>query len=175
MKNIEIKAKISDYNKFENEVKKICGAEGKTIKQEDIFFFVPKGRLKLRIFTESSGELIYYERENTDVPKESNYFILVTDEPEKLKSVLQKSLGIRGTVKKIRQLYLYGNTRIHVDEVENLGNYLELEVVLKNDQSTEEGIKIANDLMLKLGINQADLINNAYIDLIEAKAKVIKS
>jgi len=62
-----------------------------------------------------------------------------------------------------------GNTRIHLDEVENLGSFLELEVALNSGQKVNEGIAIANNLMKKLGVSKKDLIDKAYIDLLEKR------
>ena len=64
-----------------------------------------------------------------------------------------------------------GQTRVHCDRVENLGDFAELEVVLEDHQTPEDGEAIANELMIKLGIDRANLIPGAYMDLLEEKAK----
>lgn len=79
---------------------------------------------------------------------------------------LSAALGVIGTVRKHRVLYLSGQTRIHLDDVEGLGDFLELEVVLDDGQSTAEAERIANDLMAQLGITGDDLVAVAYIDLL---------
>ena len=86
-----------------------------------------------------------------------------------LKAVLSAALGVRGVVRKQRTLYQVGETRIHLDEVENLGSFLELEVMLSPGQSEEQGVNIAADLMARLGIEESDLVNVAYIDLLEGQ------
>ena len=73
-------------------------------------------------------------------------------------------------VKKTRWLYLVGQTRVHCDQVEGLGDFVELEVVLEDNQTEEEGVQIAHDIMAKLGIDTSHLIPGAYVDLIEAKS-----
>ena len=113
------------------------------------------------------GWLIYYERENCSGPKPSNYFISETPDPNSLKIILSSVLGIRGIVRKQRFLYIIGNTRIHLDEVEGLGTFLELEVVLSGGDSLEQGQTIAAELMTTLGIQNTDLREGAYIDLLE--------
>jgi predicted adenylyl cyclase CyaB len=75
--------------------------------------------------------------------------------------------GIRGVVKKNRYLYMVGQTRIHLDEVEGLGHFMELEVVMREGQSDAEGQAIAEDLMRRLGIREDALIEGAYMDLLE--------
>ena len=93
--------------------------------------------------------------------------IFNTNDPENLKATLRLALGIRGVVRKTRYLYMVGQTRVHLDDVEGLGQFMELEVVLRDNQSDDEGQAIANDLMEKLGIAPTDLIEGAYMDLLE--------
>ena len=69
----------------------------------------------------------------------------------------------------MRQLYLAGQTRIHVDTVKDLGDFVELEVVLRDDQSEDDGVAIAHQLMHALGIAETDLLDVAYVDLLAAK------
>ena len=83
--------------------------------------------------------------------------------------VLQEALGIEGIVCKKRHLFLVGQTRIHLDEVENLGSFLELEVVLQERQKPEDAMAIATDLMEKFGVKEEDLIAEAYIDLVKQR------
>ncbi|TSN57744.1 hypothetical protein Baya_9074 [Bagarius yarrelli] len=85
--------------------------------------------------------------------------------------VLSDALGQVGEVKKERRLYIVGQTRVHVDTVEGLGDFMELEVVMKENQSTEEGVTIAHQLMQDLGVKKEDLIDGAYMDLILAKVQ----
>ena len=139
---------------------------GQLIEQEDTFFAAPRGRLKLRKFSSNSAELIYYEREDGPGPKASRYSISRTPEPDSLKAVLQMSLGVRGVVRKTRTLYVVGQTRIHLDEVEGLGSFVELEAVLQPNQSHADGVRIARELMAKLEIRDSELVEQAYIDLL---------
>ena len=164
--NVEIKARVRNPARLKSLAEALALTPSQIILQEDIFFEVPRGRLKLRIFAPNSAELIYYEREDGPGPKESRYSLSQTSEPEALKTVLQKSLGVRGIVRKQRTLYLVGLSRIHLDEVEGLGSFVELEVVLQAHQSHADGDQIARGLMLKLEIQDSDLVEQAYIDLL---------
>lgn len=83
-----------------------------------------------------------------------------------LEQVLRSALGVLGKVRKTRQLFLAGQTRIHLDRVEGLGEFLELEVVLRPGQSAAGGSEIARDLLDRLGIRKEDLISRAYVDLL---------
>ena len=148
-------------------LKSLSDSPLEVIPQDDTFFVIPKGRLKLRVLAPDRAQLVYYERPNQDGPKRSDYFIFNTNDPENLKTALSLALGIRGVVRKTRYLYMVGQTRVHLDDVEGLGQFMELEVVLRDDQSDAEGQAIANDLMKKLGIEPTDLIEGAYMDLLE--------
>jgi predicted adenylyl cyclase CyaB len=165
--NIEIKARVRNFPEFLQRVEALSDSPLEVIPQEDTFFVTPKGRLKLRVLASDRAQLVYYERPDQDGPKRSNYFIFNTKDPENLKTALKLALGIRGVVKKTRYLYMVGQTRVHLDNVEGLGRFMELEVVLRSGQSDEEGRVIAGDLMKKLGIEPTDLIECAYLDLLE--------
>ena len=165
--NVEIKARVPDLNQLRRRVEALSDSPAERIPQEDTFFHIPHGRLKLRVIGPDHGQLIYYQRPDAAGPKRSDYLISVTAEPETLKTALAAALGVRGVVKKQRWLYLVGQTRVHLDQVEGLGSFMELEVVLEPGQSAAEGQAIAADLMSQLDIHATDLVEGAYIDLIE--------
>ena len=164
--NIEIKAKITDLQEIKKLIEQLCSSDPTVLNQRDIYYDAKNGRLKLRIFSVNEGELIYYERQNIEGPKRSDYSIYKTTDPVKLNETLNSSLEVIGVVEKKRTVYIYGQTRIHLDEVNNLGNFIELEVVLKADQDFEEAISIAKEIIETLGISDKDLIKGSYIDLI---------
>jgi predicted adenylyl cyclase CyaB len=114
--------------------------------------------------------LIYYTRPNQEGPKRSEYHISHTSDPVNLKRVLALAYGIRGMVRKTRYLYLVGQTRIHLDHVEGLGQFMELEVVMREGQSDADGQAIAEGLMASLGVEKSDLLEGAYMDLLESSA-----
>jgi predicted adenylyl cyclase CyaB len=165
--NIEIKARVRDFSDLKRRAEALSDSPLEVIPQEDTFFVTPKGRLKLRVLAPDRAQLVYYERPDHDGPKRSDYFIFNTNDPENLKTTLKLALGVRGVVKKTRYLYLVGQTRVHLDDVAGLGYFMELEVVLRDDQSDNDGQAIANDLMKKLGVEPTDLVEGAYMDLLE--------
>ena len=165
--NIEIKARVRDFVDIRSRAEKLSDTSVEVIPQEDTFFSVPQGRLKLRVLAPDHGELIYYTRPDQEGPKRSDYHIAHTSDPENLKHVLELAYGVRGMVKKTRYLYIVGQTRVHLDDVEGLGQFMELEVVMKERQSDAEGQAIAEDLMSSLGVERNDLIDGAYMDLLE--------
>ncbi len=166
--NIEIKARIRDFAELQSRAESFSDAPVQVILQEDIFFHTRRGRLKLRQLAPDRGELIYYTRPDQEGPKRSEYHIFPTSDPANLKRVLALAYGIRGVVRKTRYLYLVGQTRVHLDDVEGLGQFLELEVVMREGQSDAEGQAIAEELMARLGVERSDLLEGAYMDLLEA-------
>lgn len=171
--NIEIKAKVYDPVALERRVAKIADTSAKILEQQDTFFRTVSGRLKLREAPTSYAELIYYERPDSRTPTESQYCLIKIDEPEALKNALGAAIGIRGVVRKTRRLYLVGQTRIHLDHVEKLGNFMELEVVLRKDQSLRDGQQIAEQLMSELKISPSQLLQSAYIDMLDKQESEI--
>jgi predicted adenylyl cyclase CyaB len=164
--NIEIKARLADPDRTARLAEALAESPPEVIQQEDTFYYTPAGRLKLRVLAPDRGELIYYERPDAEGPKASNYEIFRTQDPAGLKSLLSIALGVRGIVRKTRRLYVVGQTRIHLDAVEGLGDFLELEVVLAEGQDPAEGVEIAGKLMGELGLRPGDLVQGAYIDLL---------
>jgi predicted adenylyl cyclase CyaB len=165
-RNIEIKARARD---FQTQAARAAGLSMRApehLVQEDTFFNTPCGRLKLRIFENGAGELIQYDRDDSAGPKESRYAFFRTREPASLKGVLAEALGIRAVVRKKRTVYFSGQTRIHLDQVQGLGQFIELEVVLEPGQDIEYGTAVARDLMWKLGVHEEDLIATAYVDML---------
>lgn len=165
--NIEIKAHVTDPAALMNRALAIATAPPKTILQTDTFFQVTEGRLKTREFPDGTAELIFYRRPDAVGPKASDYSISRTDDGAGLRQILSNCFGVRGVVSKRRILLLAGRTRIHLDEVEGLGSYMELEVVLEDDEDPARGETEAADLMKQLEIAPEDLVSGAYIDLLE--------
>lgn len=167
-RNVEIKARARDFERQRALAEEIADSGPELLVQEDTFFHCRSGRLKLRRFADGTGELISYVRQNSRDPAASDYVLSPTSSPESLRRVLGEALGIRAVVRKRRTLYKVGQTRLHLDEVEQLGEFLELEVVLKEHQSTENGVQVARDLMGRLDIGEGDLVAEAYVDLLES-------
>jgi predicted adenylyl cyclase CyaB len=169
--NVEIKARLRDRGRVERLVSERADYGPELIVQEDVFFPCASGRLKLRRFSETSGELIYYRRLDTEEPTESEFQKAPTGDPGAMASTMRAALGEIGVVRKHRTLYLIGQTRIHLDEVEGLGDWLELEVVLEDGQTAEDGAGVARDLMVMLSIVEDDLEARAYFDLLTTKER----
>jgi predicted adenylyl cyclase CyaB len=165
--NIEIKARVRDFDEMRRRAEGLSNVPVEVIPQEDTFFNTPQGRLKLRLLAEDRGQLIYYTRPDREGPKRSDYHIFHTSDPASLKRVLALAYGIRGVVRKTRYLYLVEQTRIHLDDVEGLGHFMELEVVMSEGQSDADGQAIAESIMASMGVAKRDLLEGAYMDLLE--------
>ena len=165
--NIEVKARVHDFDELRRRAELLSDTPCQDIPQEDTFFYCPNGRLKLRELSPECGQLVYYQREDVAGPKHSDYQIFEFDDPAGMKEILAQAFGVSGVVSKVRHLYRAGQTRIHLDDVQGLGQFVELEVVLKPGQTDAEGQAIAESLMRKLGVQDQDLIASAYLDLME--------
>ena len=168
-RNIEIKARIENVALLTHRVADMASEGPLEIAQDDTFFHCATGRLKLRAFSNDLGELIFYRRVNQAGPKESFYLRSPTSSPETLRESLSLAYGQIGRIRKYRTLFLVGRTRVHLDRVEGLGHFLELEVVLVDDEPTEAGVHEAHSLMARLGIQSEQLIDGAYLDLMLAE------
>ncbi len=165
-RNVEIKARIESVESVFPKAAGLADEGPIEIIQDDTFFPCKNGRLKLRVFTREEGELIFYRRTDRKGPKESFYLVSPTTSPNTLRESLSQAYGQAGRVRKNRTLLLAGRTRIHLDRVEGLGDFLELEVMLEDGEPVESGEAEARDLMEKLGIRPDQLIEGAYVDLL---------
>ncbi|MCZ8391511.1 class IV adenylate cyclase [Achromobacter xylosoxidans] len=165
-RNIEIKARVASLAAVESLAAALSGKEPVAIAQDDTFFACPDGRLKLRAFSDGTGELIFYRRADDTGPKESFYVISPTSSPNTLRDALGLAYGVIGRVRKQRLLFMAGRTRIHLDRVEGLGEFLELEVVLRDGESAEAGMAEARELLASLRVTPEQLVSGAYLDLL---------
>jgi len=165
--NVEIKARVSDLSHLRGQLGTLTPTPPAILLQTDTFFAVPRGRLKLRQCSDGSAELIFYERPDRTGPKESQYARCACADPHAVLAVLGHALGVRGVVEKRREVFMIGRSRVHLDDVGGLGNFLEIEVVLGAGDTPAEGERIARELLAALGIPESALIAQAYIDLLE--------
>lgn len=165
-RNVEIKARVGSVEALTARAAAIASGPPVEIAQDDTFFACPSGRLKLRQFADGTGELIFYRRADQQGPKESFFLISRTQDATTLRDVLSHAYGLAGRVVKHRTLYLAGRTRIHVDRVAGLGDFLELEVVLAEGEATDTGVREAHEIMAGLGVEPSQLIEGAYLDLL---------
>ncbi len=165
-RNIEIKAGIASVAALLPLARAVADGPEQAIAQDDTFFSVPNGRLKLRQFADGSAELIHYQRPDTGEAKASDYVRVAVPDPAAMREALARGLGVQGRVRKQRLLLMVGATRIHLDQVEGLGDFIELEVVLAAGQTDAQGAATAEALMQALGLAEAPRLAGAYLDLL---------
>jgi predicted adenylyl cyclase CyaB len=167
--NVEIKARLLDPARVHRLARALSDVPARVFSQRDVFFRVPRGRLKLRWQGDDRAYLVYYERAAGTGPRSSVYYVSESRDPAGLQQILARALGVRGEVRKRRTLYMAGKTRIHLDLVDGLGYFLELEAVLGPGQASAQGYEAVRSLMDRLEVSEADLVDVAYIDLLERR------
>lgn len=166
--NIEIKARVQNFDTLTHIVAALSGKAADHVVQDDTFFDCPNGRLKLRVFPDGHGVLIFYRRDNELGPKPSLYVHCETADPDGLRSVLALAYGTVGRVHKRRTVYRLGQTRVHLDRVDGLGDFVELEVPVHDALLADAGVSEARRLIAEFGIAEGALVKGAYVDLLNA-------
>jgi adenylate cyclase, class 2 len=166
-RNLELKARCADLERAARAALELGARLEWTKRQTDTYFHVPRGRLKLREADGASAELIAYERLDHPEVRESAYHLVPVPDAGRLKAALTACLGVRVTVAKQRTLYLWHNVRVHLDNVENLGTFLEFEAVLRTpDDEAASPTRLAQ-IAEALGIRDEDRISQSYSDLLD--------
>jgi adenylate cyclase class 2 len=167
-KMVELKARVNDLDFLRKRLSSLDAKYFGTFQQKDIYFRVPEGRLKLReVKGVNTLELIYYERENIAGPKSDEAFTLRVQEPQELKKILRKILTPLTIVEKVREIYQFNGTQIHLDAVKKLGKFIEFERPISDDQQNlEKDRLILEKLMKKLKIDPKNLESLSYSDIL---------
>jgi predicted adenylyl cyclase CyaB len=167
--NVEIKAKCPDPAFIRNYLIAQHADFKGTDHQVDTYFCVASGRLKLRE-GKIENNLIYYERSNQQGPKSSHFNLVKIPDAGGLKEVLQKSIGIKVVVEKKREIYYIGNVKFHIDEVTDLGSFVEIEAGNLLAAKTREELQQQCDFYLQaFGIRHEDLVAVSYSDMLLEK------
>lgn len=166
MRNIEIKARLTDLNAARKVAQAIATKRLGVQQQVDTYFHCPNGRLKLRQIDGISAQLVWYARPDQKGPKASDYRLVPVTNPETLKGALAEALGIRRVVRKRREIFFWHNVRIHLDEVEDLGSFLEFEAVLGDKMDDARGRAQLDELLARFAIGPADLLPASYGDMV---------
>lgn len=164
--NIETKAKIHDLESLKHLLSSNNATFIKVSDQIDYYFNCPNGRLKLRISDNKRGALIFYDRENLPDSKTSFYKTLNVEDYEGMKEMLTKSLGVKTIVTKKRSKYKFANTFIHLDNVKDLGMFVELETVVSERDDYDKFQEEHKVVQKLLKINSNDFISESYSDLL---------
>jgi predicted adenylyl cyclase CyaB len=166
--NIELKVRVSDLEAVRQRVTKLTSRKPQELVQKDIFFRNPTRRLKLRIMLPDQAELISYKRADTAGPRVSHYVLHPVADIAATRQRLEKRFGVLRIVRKKRTVFFVKNTRVHLDEVENLGKFVEFEVVLNKCLTIRDGRRELEWLVRELGIDRSESIAGAYVDLLSS-------
>ena len=166
MKNVEIKAKCHNPDKVRQYLKqhnaKFIGIDHQT----DTYFNVPNGRLKLRQGN-IENYLVFYNRPDTNEPKRSDVILYKSTDPQTLKQILAQSIGIKIQVRKTREIYFIDNVKFHIDNVEGLGNFIEIEAQDNDGTIPEDALNQQCQFYLQeLGIDTQNLVPVSYSDML---------
>ncbi|MEM9057275.1 MAG: class IV adenylate cyclase [Pseudomonadota bacterium] len=164
--NVEVKARVADAAAFSQTAERLARDGPETLHQHDRFYAVAQGRFKLRSFADGAAELIFYDRADAEGPKLSSYSRVAVPDPEAMHAMLKAALGCLGEVRKRRRVWHVGRTRVHLDEVEGLGTYMELEVMRADGEAPADGAAEAAALLAALGIDAGARVSGAYLDLL---------
>jgi len=170
MRNLELKARCAEVELVRARAERLGAAYVGTLVQRDTFFATARpARLKLREVTDGPAELIAYRRADLAAGRASDYDLCAVADPDRLRAVLTAALGEAGVVEKRRRLYLLDHTRIHLDEVQGLGDFVELETVLSGEPEADAHAELAR-IAAGLGIQRDALVAVAYVDLLNARS-----
>jgi len=137
-RNLELKAPLSDVLAASRVAHGLGASDLGELRQVDTYFSVERGRLKLREIEGGIAELIFYHRPDEGAARWSDFWTSPAPDAGSTKALLTAALGIRGTVKKYRRIFTWIECRIHLDEVEDLGSFLELEVLSTGDEIDDQ-------------------------------------
>ncbi len=168
IKIIEIKARCKDANPIRQLLEE-KNADFKGIDHQiDTYFKVANGRMKLR---EGNIEntLIFYNRPNQAGPKKSEVLLYKPEPKSTLKSLLTAANEVLAVVDKQRSIYFIDNVKFHIDEVKELGSFIEIEAIDEQGIFTEGQLNEQCQHYLDLfGVKDADLVEVSYSDLMMA-------
>lgn len=165
-RNIELKARCADLRAARRAAELLGAHFAGVLEQRDTYFVTTLGRLKLRETSGRGTELIGYARDDAAAVRGSDYHIVPVPDAAALRAALASTLGVRGVVAKRRELWMWEGVRIHLDEVEGLGTFVEFEAVMSPGEADEEGHRKVRVLREALKIGDADLVGVSYSDLL---------
>jgi predicted adenylyl cyclase CyaB len=163
-RNLELKARCPDPIAARKTAIDLTGKNPEELRQTDIYYEVPIGRLKLRKFGNDTAELIWYDRSDNSALRISRYEKRMIGDLEKCNLVLESNLERKVIIRKVREVFTWNNCRIHLDRVESLGNFIEFEVILSDEADTGESRM--RKLCELFEIAKNDLISGSYSDLV---------
>jgi adenylate cyclase, class 2 len=165
-RNIELKTVCRDLEAARRIVQTLRPRQSPRQVQTDTYFHAARGRLKLREILGNRAELIWYDRANVSDPRPSDYLLSPVPDVASMKALLTALHGVRGEVRKVRDIYLYHNVRIHLDRVESLGDFVEFEAVITGVGREADSLAVLERLRDALDLKAEDVVPQSYADLL---------
>uniref|UniRef100_A0A1I7Y5I1 CYTH domain-containing protein n=1 Tax=Steinernema glaseri TaxID=37863 RepID=A0A1I7Y5I1_9BILA len=167
VKSITMKARVDNLEAMSAAIFSLTDSQGESAAQEDIYFTVTNGHLKLRINHPSKhyGTLIHYKNNYRSGININEARVTTLDDVEPIKKTLSTALGVLGLIEKERRVYVKDNIRINLDEVDKLGLFVYIEV-FTNAQDVTAPMKSVMEIQKQLGIKDRDVIAKSYIDML---------
>lgn len=163
--NVEVKARCANAERVRAVLRERGARFAGADHQVDTYFRVPEGRLKLRQGNIENA-LIYYRRPDAVGPKQSDVLLYPVERGAELRALLAAALGMLVTVDKQREIYYVGNVKCHIDDVQGLGSFVEIEAAGDEHADRDGLLKQCREYMEAFGICDADLVAGSYSDLI---------
>jgi predicted adenylyl cyclase CyaB len=164
VRNLEAKFRLDDLPQARERAVAIGYTQRSVLRQRDTFFRCTSGKLKLR---EEDGRamLIHYGRRAADALQLSTYEIVEIIDPENTRATLAAALGVIAEVRKERTLLMRANVRLHLDRVEALGEFGEIEAVIADGSDPERSRTAVDEILAALQISRERLIDVSYFEL----------
>ena len=166
--NLELKARVASPDAIRRVAVEIGATPDGVMRQVDTYFRVSNGRLKLRVIDGDTGELIRYDRSETTDERVSQFERYEVADHGALGTMLEAALGIDIVVRKRRELFWYKGARVHLDDVENLGAFVEFEIPSAGITDPEA---LMSELRSAFSINPRDILRPSYSDLLRERVR----
>jgi adenylate cyclase, class 2 len=166
-RNVELKARDDDLGRSLEICRVLGAADLGEIRQRDTYFNVARGGLKLREESPGQTHLIQFERADKPQQRESRYRIVIVEDGPGLRAVLEAALGVRVVVAKCRHVHVWRDVRIHLDEVDGLGTFIELEAVAPPESDLTREHALILELREAFAIVDARLLSHGYADQLQ--------
>jgi adenylate cyclase class IV len=167
-RNIELKARDPTPGRSRELCLALCAEDRGQLLQRDTYFEVARGGLKLREQRPGQAHLIQFDRAREPQERESHYRLIEVDDGPTLRAALERALGSRVTVTKKRSLFIWQTVRIHLDEVERLGSFIELEAVAPPESDLTREYELIRELREAFSVTDERLVALGYAEQILA-------
>ncbi len=166
---VELKARVDVPIEIERRLRALGAVPRATLHQRDVYFHGTRGRLKLRLQRPGRDQLVWYDRPDRADTKESRIVLAALPARHGLEPVLSSALGVRVVVSKVRRVFEWNGTRVHLDRVEGLGSFLEFEKTVDDEDSSSSAHAELRGMLEQLHLPPDALQAGSYSDLLRPR------